>query len=87
MNADCKVASAKPADPINTPSRPRARQSMRQIFSAPLVFAALTTTGLIAALVGDGPWDGLSWVTLAAPVAAFAFFMGRRRHRDSHFSG
>ncbi|MCC6071033.1 hypothetical protein ACFSQU_15965 [Massilia sp. GCM10020059] len=41
---------------------------------APIVFGALTTVGLISALLGDGVWDALSAVTLGVPVAACAWY-------------
>ena len=39
------------------------------VFRWPTVLAAISSAGLLAALLGDGPWDLLSWVTLAVPVA------------------
>lgn len=39
------------------------------IFRWPLLLGATTAFGLLAALVGDGAWDLLSWVLLAVPVA------------------
>lgn len=61
-------------------SRP-ARQTLREIFAAPVVIGVLSTIGLISALVGDGVWDGLSWLTLAIPVALFVGFIARPRAR------
>jgi hypothetical protein len=43
----------------------------------PLLLSAATTVGLVAALVGDGVWDALSWVALALPVAAIAIHVRR----------
>lgn len=34
----------------------------------PLVLAAVTTAGLLAALFGDGAWDLVSWIALAIPA-------------------
>ena len=53
--------------------RPR-RQTLGQIFATPAVIGVLSVVGLISALVGDGVWDGLSWLTLGVPVALCAFF-------------
>jgi hypothetical protein len=39
-----------------------------QIFRWPLLLGLASAVGLLAALVGDGAWDVLSWVLLAAPV-------------------
>lgn len=40
-----------------------------RIFRMPLVLALLTIVGLVAALVGDGLADGLSWLALGSVVA------------------
>lgn len=55
------------------------RQTLGQIFAAPAVIGALSVIGLISALVGDGVWDGLSWLALGVPVALCAYFTLRRR--------
>jgi hypothetical protein len=54
------------------------RQSVRDIFKWPLVIAVLSTVGLLSALLGDGIWDGLSWVALAIPVLLYGIFARRR---------
>jgi len=38
----------------------------------PIVLAALSALGLVSALLGDGVWDVLSWITLWIPVAVIA---------------
>jgi hypothetical protein len=45
-------------------------QSPWEVFRVPILLAVLSAVGLVAALVGDGTWDLLSWVTLLIPVAA-----------------
>jgi hypothetical protein len=35
--------------------------------------------GLLSALFGDGAWDALSWLALACPIAATAYFVLRSR--------
>ncbi len=55
------------------------RQSLSQMFSVPAVLALLSAVGLVAALVGDGAWDALSWLTLAAPAAVPVYFIARGR--------
>ena len=50
-----------------------------RLWGAPILFAVLTTIGLISALVGDGVWDYLSAVALGIPVLACAYFGWRRR--------
>ena len=57
----------------------RAAQGVRAIFAAPLGLAALSVIGLVSALTGDGWRDGLSWLGLAAPVAAIVWAMRARR--------
>jgi len=39
----------------------------------------LSGAGLIFALLEDGLWDALSWVSLAFPVALFAICVARGR--------
>lgn len=63
-------------------SRP-ARQTLRQIFAAPIVIGVLSTVGLISALVGDDLWDGLSWITLGIPCLLFVGFIAWPRSRRS----
>lgn len=41
-----------------------------QVFRAPVVIAALSLFGLVAALLGDGVWDAIGAITLASSVAA-----------------
>jgi hypothetical protein len=60
-------------------------KSLRDIFAIPLVLAALTVFGLLAALLGEGDvWRVRSWVALAAPIGVIlrqAAFAGVRRER------
>ncbi len=50
----------------------------RKLWLVPLALAALTAAGLTSALVGDGAWDALSWLALAAPVFAAGSLFARR---------
>jgi hypothetical protein len=43
----------------------------------PILIGILSTVGLVAALVGDGWWDGLSWASLSLPVLLYGFFVIR----------
>ena len=43
----------------------------------PILIGILSTVGLVAALVGDAWWDGLSWASLSLPVLLYAFFVIR----------
>jgi hypothetical protein len=42
--------------------------SLRRIFGIPLVLGVLSLVGLVAALLGDGVWDAVSWVALGTPL-------------------
>ena len=55
--------------------------TLRQIFAAPLVVAAISSVGLVSALVGDGWLDGISWAALGVPVALYALFMVQKKPR------
>lgn len=48
-------------------------QTAAEIFRVPLLLGLATAVGLVSALVGDGVWDALSWLALAAPAAAVAW--------------
>jgi len=56
----------------------RHHRTLWQIFAAPIFIGVLSTVGLVAALVGDGWWDGVSWLTLALPVLLCFFYVLRR---------
>ncbi|WP_236194920.1 hypothetical protein [Pseudomonas glycinae] len=50
-----------------------------KVFSTPLVIALLSAAGLFAALLGDGIWDGLSWIGLGVPAAIALHGLLQRR--------
>jgi len=52
---------------------------LRAIFAWPLAIFLVGLVGLVSALTGDGWRDSLSWLALAAPVAALAWAMRMRR--------
>lgn len=56
----------------HTRTTAQARRSLWMIFRIPLLLAALGVIGLLSALVGDGIWDGVSWVCLGIPVVITA---------------
>ncbi len=62
----------------------RTHRKLRQIFALPMVIGILSTVGLLAALIGDGWWDGLSWASLSLPVLLYVFFMIRRQATPRH---
>jgi hypothetical protein len=39
-----------------------------RVFAQPLWIGLLTAAGLLAALLGDGGWDMLSWVGMGVPA-------------------
>jgi hypothetical protein len=57
----------------------RTRQTVSQILMIPVALAVLSAGGLIFALVEDGVWDALSWVTLSIPIALLAVCIVRGR--------
>ena len=57
-------------------------QSLKQIFAIPAVVGLATVVGLISALVGDGMWDALSWVTLGLATAPALWYSMRRGPRQ-----
>ncbi|AFT69324.1 Putative membrane protein [Alloalcanivorax dieselolei B5] len=54
----------------NTPTR---------IFAVPVLIAVISLIGLVAALLGDGVLDVMSWVGLAMPVVMIGWAMVKRR--------
>ncbi len=47
-------------------------RTIKQIFAVPALIGVMSIVGLVAALVGDGIWDGLSWLMLVTPVIIYA---------------
>jgi uncharacterized membrane protein YczE len=62
-------------------SRPSTKKvlSLWQIFRIPLLLGALSAIGLVSALVGDGPWDVLSWLMLGIPSGLILWHLWPRR--------
>lgn len=52
--------------PIEAPAKEPGRTP---VFRVPLILAGLGVVGLLAALLGDGVLDALSWLGLGIPVA------------------
>ena len=68
---------------MTTRDAQRTPRSLWQIFAVPLLLGILTTVGLVAALVGDGVWDGLSWLTLGVPIAVCLYCLAvSQAHRE-----
>ncbi|CAN5205964.1 hypothetical protein BH09PSE6_BH09PSE6_34290 [soil metagenome] len=49
------------------------------MWGAPVAIALVTLVGLVAALLGDGWLDALSWLGLGIPVIVAVWFGLRRR--------
>ncbi|HEX8606589.1 MAG TPA: hypothetical protein VF774_28365 [Pseudoduganella sp.] len=43
-------------------------RSFLRLWGVPILLGILTTIGLVAALLGDGPWDLVSGIALGVPV-------------------
>jgi hypothetical protein len=54
-------------------------RTIAQIFAVPLLVAVVSSVGLVSALVGDGWWDVLSWLTLGLPLLLYLAFIWRGR--------
>jgi uncharacterized membrane protein YfcA len=52
---------------------------MSRTWRMPVVLGVLTTAGLAGALFGDGVWDWLSALALAAPVMVGSWYALRRQ--------
>ncbi|WP_128925016.1 hypothetical protein [Bradyrhizobium guangxiense] len=50
------------------PNQPRVHRSAWDVFRIPLLVDVACGLGLGFALVGDGVWDGLSWLALSLPI-------------------
>lgn len=56
------------------------RHSSWAIWRWPVVLAALTVSGLLSALIGQGGlWWAVSWIALATPLIVIAWGVARRR--------
>ena len=53
------------------------------LWTWPFVLGVLTTIGLMSALLGDGVWDALSWVTLGVPVVVCLWYGWLRREKPA----
>jgi hypothetical protein len=49
------------------------------LWGAPIALGVISAVGLVAALLGDGVWDAVSWAALGLPVAVGGWFGMRRR--------
>lgn len=56
----------------------RARASLWRAYREPLLLALVSVGGLLSALIGDGPFDLFSWLTLGALIVIIASKTRRR---------
>jgi hypothetical protein len=52
-------------------------EEFTRVFAAPMALAFVSLIGLLAALLGDGAWDAVSWCALSAPIGVIARFVLR----------
>ena len=55
------------------------KRNVWRVFRWPLALAVLSLVGLVSALVGDGPWDALSWFALGIPLVVILAALARAR--------
>jgi len=53
-------------------------QSAGEVFRVTIWLGVASVVGLVSALLGDGVWDGVSWLAIFAPVGA-VWWAWRRR--------
>ncbi|WP_424191938.1 hypothetical protein ACMYR3_10665 [Ampullimonas aquatilis] len=58
-------------------------RTLQEIFAVPALLALLSSIGLISALLADGLWDALSWLSLGGVVAATIWYALRRHDRST----
>jgi hypothetical protein len=51
--------------------------SLRKIYGSATILAAITLTGLIFGLFGEGIWDAVSWSALSVPLFVIAWKIAR----------
>ena len=54
------------------------RQSVQEVFFIPTLLSVAVLIGLVSALIGDGIWDMVSWLTILAPVVVVILAWWRR---------
>ena len=55
----------------------KVRPGLWQAYRIPLLLALASLAGLLSALIGDGPFDLLSWVALGGLVALIIIMLRR----------
>ncbi|MVM31742.1 hypothetical protein GO755_16965 [Spirosoma sp. HMF4905] len=52
------------------------------VWALPILLGVLSSIGLLAALIGDDLWDGLSWLCLLIPLVVIGWYVlkaGKRK--------
>ncbi|MPY69498.1 MAG: hypothetical protein GEU92_05370 [Alphaproteobacteria bacterium] len=49
------------------------------VFGIPVLVALISIVGLVAALLGDGPMDAISWIGLLVPLLLILWALRYRR--------
>ncbi|MVM41247.1 hypothetical protein GO730_32100 [Spirosoma sp. HMF3257] len=50
-------------------------KSFGHTWTIPILLGISSLAGLLSALVGDGSWDALSWLTLSIPLIVIGRFV------------
>lgn len=58
------------------------RSEFLRVFALPLLMGAVTVAGLSSALLADGVWDAVSWLTLGSLLVVIAFYVVRSSRCD-----
>jgi hypothetical protein len=67
-----------------TATGPRRRgKTVGQVFWVPTLLALISIVGLLSALLGDGLFDLLSWLTLAVPIVVALWYWRPGRRPDT----
>lgn len=53
--------------------------NFRKIYASASILAAITGSGLLSALFGDGLWDAVSWLALPVPLFVIVWKITRGR--------
>lgn len=60
---------------------PRNSLNNRQIWAIPIILGLSSAAGLMAALLGDGLYDLVSWLALALPIVVVSYFVASPQNR------
>ncbi|GAA4807608.1 hypothetical protein GCM10023231_41040 [Olivibacter ginsenosidimutans] len=52
-----------------------------RLWGIPILLALATLVGLLAALIGDGLWDALSWLLLSSLVLVLVYYIAKANRK------